>query len=593
MTTKWEWMAMAAGLGLALAACAPETRPGGDGDDDPNGPDASLACSGTETRCLGNTFQTCLDGMFVDSQVCSGTQTCNQFSGCEDCDPASGGCNVDIGNCQTAAQNKSYIGCEYWPVDLDNAVEILGGAIGGLCTDPGAKAIMVPTCGGLLGLGPYSLCDYGNTCPDGSACTPRQVCALNAQNSPFAVVVSNPGAQTAMVTLKAASGQTMTASVAPGAVASLFPQNMGLPDQSLDYSGIQRKAYRLTSDQPIVAYQFNPLDNVGVFSNDASLLIPATAYDTKYFALIWPTLVRRPNAADYSAYISVVASAPGQTQVTVNATAAVRAGAMVPAFGPGTQTFTLNQFDVLNLEGGPTGDLSGSSIECQPACGVFVGTEASGIGVDQGGNCCADHLEDQVFPASTWGKQFALARTKQRKGEPDLVRVLAQKPGTTVTFNPPAQGNCPTLDAGKFCEVRILGDTEIKANEPILVGHYLMSIGTANDTGNPAGDPAISFGVPTEQFRKDYTFLVPAQYMENHVSLVAPADGTVMLDGQDVTGQLAAFGSNAFKGGRIQVQPGQHKLVCDKGCGLEVYGYDGAVSYLFAGGLDLEQIVVE
>ncbi len=28
-------------------------------------------------------------------------------------------------------------------------------------------------------------------------------------------------------------------------------------------------------------------------------------------------------------------------------------------------------------------------------------------------------------------------------------------------------------------------------------------------------------------------------------------------------------------------------------CGLEVYGYSSAVSYFFAGGLDLEQIVID
>jgi len=32
---------------------------------------------------------------------------------------------------------------------------------------------------------------------------------------------------------------------------------------------------------------------------------------------------------------------------------------------------------------------------------------------------------------------------------------------------------------------------------------------------------------------------------------------------------------------------------CPDSCGIEVYGYSEAVSYLFAGGLDLEQIVID
>ena len=35
----------------------------------------------------------------------------------------------------------------------------------------------------------------------------------------------------------------------------------------------------MRSSVPVVAYQFNPLENVNVFSNDASLLKPAEALD--------------------------------------------------------------------------------------------------------------------------------------------------------------------------------------------------------------------------------------------------------------------------------------------------------------------------
>jgi hypothetical protein len=41
------------------------------------------------------------------------------------------------------------------------------------------------------------------------------------------------------------------------------------------------------------------------------------------------------------------------------------------------------------------------------------------------------------------------------------------------------------------------------------------------------------------------------------------------------------------------VAAGQHRIQCPGGCGVEVYGYSLSVSYLFAGGLDLRQIVVE
>jgi hypothetical protein len=67
----------------------------------------------------------------------------------------------------------------------------------------------------------------------------------------------------------------------------------------------------------------------------------------------------------------------------------------------------------------------------------------------------------------------------------------------------------------------------------------------------------------------------------------------VTLDGVNISTELTPMGSNGRSAGRIAVQPGQHKLACPGGCGLEVYGYSEAVSYFFAGGLDLEQIVID
>ena len=65
----------------------------------------------------------------------------------------------------------------------------------------------------------------------------------------------------------------------------------------------------------------------------------------------------------------------------------------------------------------------------------------------------------------------------------------------------------------------------------------------------------------------------------------------ILLDGQDQADRLTPIANN-WVGGRIPVQPGQHVLTCPNKCGLLVYGYSPAVSYLFAGGLDLEAITI-
>jgi hypothetical protein len=568
---------------VLVSACGPGARGDDDGDD---GPDAGNGtCTGSENRCNGVGYEMCVDGNWVLVQTCTGEQTCVPGVGCTM--PAEA-------TCASAAAARSYIGCEYWPVDLDNATEVLGVDPIGFGCDflaPGSVEQTLPVCWN--GSDSQSLCDYGGTCPAGTTCQPQAVCVLDAQHSAFAVVVSNPSqSTTANVTISNSMGAMQQVAVPASTVQAIFPQMLGMPDQSLDHSSLSSKAYKLVSDIPVVAYQFNPLNNVGVFSNDASLLIPAHAYDVDYIAMTYKTLTRRPLAHDYSGYVTIVASGAGDTMVTITPSAGVRAGDMVPAIAAGAMhQVTLTQFQTLNLSAVADGDLTGSTITCSQPCGVFVGHEATVLSQQTPSPCCADHLEEQLFPASTWGKVYVVAKSRARTTPvPDMVRVTAQRPNTTVTFQPAQSGCAAPLDRGQSCDVWITADVEVTANEPILVGHYLASNG---GTDMDAGDPDIAFAVATEQYRSNYILLVPSQYNQNFLSIVAPAGGSVMVDGADVTSQLQTFGSGAYKAGRITTTAGQHRISCGAGCGVEVYGWSDAVSYMYAAGLDLEQIVVE
>jgi len=86
---------------------------------------------------------------------------------------------------------------------------------------------------------------------------------------------------------------------------------------------------------------------------------------------------------------------------------------------------------------------------------------------------------------------------------------------------------------------------------------------------------------------------VPAQYDANYFAISTPPTGTVTLDGADITNQLYFTPTGQFRIGKIPVAPGQHRLTCSATCGVEGEGWSEAVSYLYAGGLNLEQIVIE
>ena len=588
---------------VAAAACSSKR--------DNNNPDATGTCTIGTRQCDGNSFEVCESTGWTVVEQCP--LYCSQ-DGCTSC---------DTGDCGTTAcgtgSDQSNIGCEYWAVDLDNATEVFGqpNAISPPSCElwPSTKLLTRPmrVCydGTLWTAGecdpPNDFCPTGYTCVDSpSATLPMGVCGNDGDQAPFAVVVSNPQAVAVAVTIDNAAGTSMSIPVDPDSIATIYPQQIGFADQSVDGTQHAALAYRITSTAPIVAYQFNPLNNVDVFSNDASLLIPTTGFDTRYFGVSYPTLTRRdpvnPGRDNFNGYITVVA-AQDDTEIEITPTANTNAGRDgTPALTAGqTATFTLNKYDIFSFEAvaGPNatddngnngGDLTGSVVQGTNAkpFGVFGGHEAVRI---EGPNsdCCADHLEQMLFPTTTWGKRFAVEQTVVRRAVPDLLRVVAGTANTQVTFTPQVTGGpCPVLQPGQFCEVQFTVPTEISSTQPIMLAHLMQSAILGMDG---TGDPSLGILPPVEQFRNNYKFLVPDDYDEQYVNIVGMTGDDIELDGMPVTG-LGAFGAGRVAA-VVTVTTGPHTVTCPLQCGVEVYGWSQAVSYMFAGGLNLNTIVIE
>jgi hypothetical protein len=592
---------------LVVSACSNAKR------SEPGAPDAVGACDVGTRRCEGNSFEVCVDGGWKVVEQCP--LYCS-LDGCSTCE----GENCEPTSCAENSTNTSYIGCEYWAVDLDNATEVFAKPLEG---QPGNECVLWPSSKQLLEPirvcydgswalagacdGPSDSCPTGYTCTDSpSTAIPIGICALDGERAPYAVVVSNPQSYDVAVTIENATAQTMTVVVAPGEVKPIYPQQIGFPDQSVNGTSKGPRAYRVTSTAPVVAYQFNPLNNVDVFSNDASLLIPRAGFGTKYIPVSYPTLTRRgpttPGRDNYNGYISIVAW-QDDTQIEVTPRANTLAGADgTPALlANQPRTFTLNKYEVLNLESeaGPDpftadglngGDLTGTVVKTLNAktFGVFGGHEAVKISAPSS-DCCADHLEEMMFPTSTWGKQFAVARTVPRRNSPDVLRVVAMEPNTQISMAPqPTGGPCPLLQPGDHCDVQILQPTTIDSTQPITVAHLLMST-IQGQTG--IGDPSLGIVPPVEQYRDSYKFLAPLNYDEQYVAIVAKQGDDVRLDGTTVT-SWTPFGAGLVATS-VPLSVGTHTVSCPLECSVEVYGWSTAVSYLFAGGLNLRTIVIQ
>lgn len=573
----------------------PDTDSGQDASDDENNtnnivipdigacePGTVSGCADTQSRfvckedgsglelqdCPGE--QNCLAGECSDMACIPGTITCEGAEQVKRCNEDGSGylaptdCPTDTicssGSCQSICElgkyQASYIGCEYWTVDLDNYPDPF--------TNP----------------------------------KPNEV--------PHAVVISNPGNSPATIGFYSQSA-SVSVSVPDPVVPAKSARAFTMPRLDVDGTGITRNSINIVSSLPVSAHQFNPLNNESVFSNDASLLLPTNVLGTDYYVVAWPTqylpCIVQPCPQSQHSYVTVVATSDGDTFLNVTATANIAGGPNINPFPAGvTRSFQLSRGQVLNLqafEGSLNGknDLTGTFIRSTKPIAVFVGHEEAVIG-EQGyvdpnpvpnnqnnTSCCADHLEQQLYPLNSWSNSYVLALSPGRGQKKDHWRIVAGEDNVTITTNPPQQGaNNVTLNKGQFVTFFSNQNFEVNATGKILVGQFLVSQAQTTE-GN--GDPAFVLPVPTEAFRKDYFLLTPTGYSQNFVTITRKPGVAIELDGVPVTANFVPVGSGAWEVAAISLTEGPHSLESAEPFGLTAFGFSNAVSYAYPGGLNV------
>jgi IgGFc binding protein len=568
---------------------------------------ACAVCRPGLTTCDGQTVLQC-DPSGSSTQP---MQTCDTSSGyaCRD-----GACTQ---LCQLAARQLSNVGCEYWGADLDNAV-----------VSP----------------------------------------SLNAAAQQYAIVVSNvqPDVK-ATVTVEQddslpGDASQMTRVVGTAVIAAQNLEVFKLGPREVDGSAdgtfntgtgtaLTRHAFRVTSDFPIVAYQFNPLDNVNVFSNDASQLLPVSGLNVgvgrAYVVPGWPQTIANSSdpatnfGIDLRAFLAIIATRP-DTHVHLQTTARVIPGGPFAAgIDKGaTADATLQPFEVLNLETGDfNADFTGTLIDADQPVAVFPGSEASDAPVFSTLSqrfCCADHLEHQTTPVRAVGKSYVLAKMPNRTTaviaaggnigevtETEYYRVVAVAAGTTHVTTTLASPYA-TFDLNSEGDSVIIAsksDFLLDASKPAMV----LEVQASQDAGGvprglPGGDPSTALVSPREQWRSDYVLLTPDKYVFDYLVIVAPSGAHAYIDGLkldatncDVTPSdglsTASRGSPTppFWTYRYQLsypiidptqQPpnnilpgkqddGVHHVQADAPVGVIAYGFDSYVSYAYAGGTQL------
>ena len=399
-------------------------------------------------------------------------------------------------------------------------------------------------------------------------------------NKLYAISVSNPSlTETANVTVSGPTGVLSSLVVEPLGVATYEVAKRAA--MNIAGGGISDRSYRIVSDAPIAAYQFNSFDTIGAASTDASLLFPDHTLGADYFAMGYNVF----SAGSDLSYISIVAT-EDDTLVTVNPTAT----------SPDVTEAILSIGDVMTVTSSTVGEsLTGSKITANKAIAVFSGNRCTQV--PTGTNYC-DHLEQQMFPRQAIGSQYVIGKTHPRQScdIPDYVRILADVDNTTVTLTP-ALGGPYTLQAGEHVELAITEAVALEANNPVLVGSFM---GSSEGGGcNDEGDPAFALQVPSDQFRDRYVFLTPPTYTRDYVDVTAPIGANVTLDGEVQELSTTTIGGTNFTITSFEIGDGAHVLQSSVPVGISVYGYGGPtgspngvinVSYAYPGGLNLDAI---
>ncbi len=420
-----------------------------------------------------------------------------------------------------------------------------------------------------------------------------------ASEQQFAVVIANASSLgPAAVSIFVGDGDTPVASemVAAGSVFEFALDPLDIEPRESTADGV---AYRIESDVPITAYQFNPLDNqVAVYSNDASLLLPTHALGEEYTAVTANAILLSmgpsdPEPVNAGAFISVVAS-EDDTSVEISPMTAIVGG---------PTTATLRRGEVLtvvsNAAGTNSGNLSGSRVVADRPVAVFSGNVATAIPANQN-NCCADHIEHQLPPHEAWGTAYAVAPPPSPVAdEPDaaLYRITGAFEDTELRYCPTMPEGAPTSIGPGQTALFVSSmpfTVEADPDKPFAVTQFLQSFEALSP--EQPGDPAMLVIPSLGQLQRRFSFAVPAGYAQNFVTIVTRGTPDVTLDGEPVAVdafvpvRVARAKEHFFAS--VPVDTGAHLVESQVPVGITVMGFDDAVSYGYPGGAGLRVIAI-
>jgi gliding motility-associated-like protein len=368
------------------------------------------------------------------------------------------------------------------------------------------------------------------------------------------------------------------------------------------YGKFTDRGIHITSVKPIAVYAHIYASRV----SGATLLLPVNAMGKEYMSLNYTQLSNAPIATPAYSTFAIIGTED-------NTTVSIIPSAQLSDGSPANVAFTITLNKGELYQGMSTTDLTGTKIQsisnntgtCKKIA-VFSGSSRIGIGCGSPNvNYSSDNLFQQVYPTSTWGKNYVTSPLASRRF--DVYRIVLSTPNTNVTLNGTLVNPASFIN-GLYLEFSSTEVNIISADKPIQVVQYSP---TQNQTLNctvvngDTGDPEMIYLSPIEQGLNHVTLYSTGYYAitQSYINVVIPtaAASTFTLDGVPYTNfqaipnssysfaQIAVTSGPQYSSGSSVIS-GTHTINAAVPFNAIAYGFGNTESYGYAAGTNLQDL---
>lgn len=355
------------------------------------------------------------------------------------------------------------------------------------------------------------------------------------------------------------------------------------------------KGIHVISLKPVVVYAHI----LNAARSGSTLVLPTNVLGKEYIALAYKQSINAQNTA--KSQITVL-GVEDNTLVEINPVAA-SVGNSRPANTP--FQISLNKGDVYQYQSYT--DLTGSTIKsisstgagCKP---VSVFTGSTWTSYDCTGASGGDNLYQQLFPLTSWGKNFLTAPFINRQS--DIYRIIVKDPTTQVILNGTLL-NPNSLVGNTYYEFKNSIPNKVTADKPIQVIQYMTS--QTCDTRNPVncsncpypGDPEIITINPLEQTVSNVTVVsarrdltppntnITVHYL--NIIMKTASTGSLKIDNATPTASWIPIDTTGYSYLQQDVTIStnsnpSHNIIADEGFIAIAYGMGNVESYGYNAG---------